>query len=499
VLDALPREPKDERLQVVAGVDVPQDEEEDDVEDRPPVEAGERVVVNKLAFENIALLGLPDINSVGHDANHGHRVERDGGHPHPADDPVGEHTPFGASDTNCESVPEIIERSAPHSPHMPVLADTPLTVRRRATGEISVRAVEDLAEDHKSYDALTHLGWTPILRVVARPSDKDMYSLHNRESWINVESDTQFLLCDADMKEKQKYLTDLLIVKGAVAIILSYLDTEVIQNITRKTVLMKCRIPQPCLTDKVNSTPNKRIVCRRCPSSTSKDLNVYRSCVECPNYNLCMQCYGNCKVEAEHTDLHPFRLSRKYNNAEMLNTNNNETLKEYLAADKTVTTSVTGDYWYRLVGTAVGIQEWFLLLKRSGFRPHVDRANRPTSITYKLTYKFWLYTVSKTKKDFSYAQYRRVLETISPVRYVVWRFSRLPTGVQFDRFISTIFIYDDEKQEQRRTELRIEEDNDKGHKEQCTAIFDSRKDVVYEVHTQNGFYQAGIGSLVLKD
>jgi hypothetical protein len=380
---------------------------------------------------------------------------------------------------------------------MPVLADTPLTVRNRTTGEISVQIVEDLTEDCGGYDALTHLGWTPFLRVVARPSDKTMFCLRNRENVVNVESGTRFLLRDDRKTEKRSYLTTLLVVREVSAIVMEYLATEVVQNITRRSHLASCPIPLSKLIDSSDISLYDRIGCDMCKNEYDEGvpdperyseliLNVFGEyeCKQCEQYNLCAQCYSHTKTH-NHRARHNFRRVKVYSYQDLLNAIDGTPFKRYI------------DIRYgraRMVPTWGGVntQELLLLLKRIDNRPRIDYGDENNHIFFKANYSRIL--AYHSKPELSYRKYGQFINRWMPKRFVVSTFCSFSPTVQCEPNGKSLL-----PSQVDAIVAAAELPREKRHQVCSFNVFNSKKDTVYEVHTQNGFYQAGIGTLVLAD
>lgn len=439
---------------------------------------------------------------------------------------------------------------------MPFPEFTPITVKNKKTNMIELLTVGELEKKYEDYCAWSHKGWTNINKVYSHSTNQPIYRLYNWKNWIYVDENTNFKLSNQFIKEKQllsKYL-----LSDIVNIVINYLETINVKEIKGNTNLLNQPFPESNLVHvaEENWSARYNLCCDYCSCKyitkvdniikkrldeekmTDEQIKImefsyyncdefwkvqkeisdedYYTCEECKDFDLCIACYheiNNNNIERvkylnrweeliDHDTKHKLKYIKKYTGIDILNSDNKKLTKEYLLQRKNNIEP------FRLITWNFhDAQMNYMYGDKSGMKIIVPQSNMPGQIYYNFKYSNYIKNSKysgTTRKSTTYNKYIESLRKNSPKKYVCKKFIKYNSSVETSSVNDIVYDPYNYRKDVPWT-LTYPEPNALGRKcnnagpmnERIDMYYNYREDVLYSIITENGYFQAGLGKLII--
>lgn len=317
--------------------------------------------------------------------------------------------------------------------------------------------------------------WAEIKDVKKIKSDKRPFHLANSKNWLLATEDTKIT-----MKNNS---------------IIS------IQNIRKTSSLFSAGFPYSDLLDINNAEnhaadPGESIqysslvsnrfcdICEKIVSCQRYSFYHYRHCLVCPDYDLCEDCFQQGFQNPPHKKNHNMKREYGYKIGDYINA------KDIEIAEKGLLNFRNPIRYYSIhVRSFVDAQSKLLLANKTGYNAHIDIGNTLTYITFDTSYEAMEeeFELATSGQPFS----KRKYETLIRDRYI-------------SEYCSVPFLHLRNDRFNGRRHLLPHGDNVfvgnfLRHRYLIGDhyMFNADLEYVYQVETDTGYYQAGLGGLVV--
>lgn len=365
-----------------------------------------------------------------------------------------------------------------------ILSEMPIILMNKSTNLIEIYSVEHLYYLNKNNYFIWSVKkfknklistWADIKEVKKIKTTLRPFHLANSKNWILATEDTKLITktnCIISIQNVRK-TTPLLSVG------FPYSDKINIKNTDNHS-------PEPGEIISYKSLIGNRFcdICEKTLACQRYNFYHYRHCLECPDYDLCDECYKKGYINPPHKKVHNMIKKYGYTIGDYINSKNIDIAECGLLNERDPIR-----YYSLCVKSFVDTQAKFLLADKTGYNAHIDIGNVLTNITLDTSYEAMKeeFELATNGQPFNNRQYETIINNryISEYRSVPFlhlstdRFNGrrhlLPHGnnVYVSNFLRHLYL--------------INED----------YIFNANLDFVYQVKTNTGYYQAGLGGLII--
>lgn len=274
-----------------------------------------------------------------------------------------------------------------------------------------------------------------------------------------------------------------------------------IQNIRNSTPLFSVGFPYSDLlnltnVEDVSVEPGETIpygtlignrycdICDKIVACQRYNFYHYCHCLECPDYDLCKQCYDQGFLNPPHKKTHKMRKEYGYTMGDYINAKDIETAEIGLLNKRDPIR-----YYSIPVGSFIDTQAKLLLADKTGYNAQIDIGNVLTYITLDTSYEAMEeeFELATTGRPFNNRKYEMIIRD----RYISHYRSVPFLHLRSDRFNG------------RRHLLPHGENVFVGNFLRHSYLigehymFNSDLEYVYQIKTDTGYYQAGVGGLIV--
>ena len=374
---------------------------------------------------------------------------------------------------------------------MPVLDITTVIVRDIKTQFMRVIRIGSLFKllAYENYEIWSHQGWTIIKNVTRRKInfDEQIYRLHNSSNWIYASSNT-FLRLKSTLERKKKinksceYLNRILF-PDVTRIVLDYMGIDIIgiNNVSPKTSLYQCSLPNKNDEKLPSNSTTSRYLCDFCGNDITFDIR-YR-CQIC-NWDACTYCQSSRNLLL-CPNQHQLEIVSAIRAFDIVNLEKNSIRQEHYFINQT-----TKENPYNLpTETWSRTQALFLLGTQLHHRMYIPRLGTPELLQFDVT---------RSHEKLKYTEYKYLMKEHFPKKYTLWKFTTNPRNdkITFDPWA----IFSPEVNIETTTHYRIIRDHEFAPpmKDRSIVYFDNKNDWLYDIETNNGYFNIGLGQLVAK-
>jgi hypothetical protein len=365
-----------------------------------------------------------------------------------------------------------------------IFNDMPVILLNKITDLIEIKTIEDLYYcdinkyyiwSVKKFNNKIISTWADIIKIKKIKSKLRPFQLANSKNWLLATEDTKLLL-------NTKNIT-------------------LIQNIRISTPLYSTELPYSNkleITNCENYAPepgeyishssiigNKYCdVCDKVLACLKNSFCHYRHCLDCPDYDLCETCYQKGFINNNHKKNHTMNINYGYN------------INDYINA-KNIDKSEIGLHNFRdplryysiKIESFIDAQSKLLLAYKNGYDSYVDLGEVLTYISFDISYEALEeeYELKTNGQPFNKIKYQMIVNDRYKKEYKSVPFLHLRTNRFNGRrhllpfgnniYVNNFFRYN----------TLIGEH----------YIYNSELDYVFQIETNTGYYQAGVGGLII--
>jgi len=368
---------------------------------------------------------------------------------------------------------------------MPIPSYTPLIVKfnyPNALEKVQVLYPHNLKVN--SHLLWTHLGWTEITSVTEEKlnTNLNLYSLHNRYNWLHATEDTKIVQEEADSKANTYTLSDI-----------DIRDIQPTNRLLNMPFPLSLNIDVPPLLyypnvydqeiDQFNPPPN--IYCDNCETVIQPNEDVFH-CQQCLDFDLCVHCHVD--LDIGHLPHHKLKLYLGEDVQSYIN------MKSFASCHR---------YWNQMFRVCQSDQALYPLWSYSG---------RITQMRYMTMFKAGFnasiqlssVNLGKGQDWFSPVSLllptKKYLENAHSINYIVQPFNTLASSSVASSSVASSSVASSSFASAYNLSDWSEDDiNFHINNKTNGVIFNREEHSVYRIQTANGYYQAGIGRLILSD
>lgn len=365
-----------------------------------------------------------------------------------------------------------------------LLGEVPVILMDKSTDLIEIVNIENLYKFKKENYLIWSVKkfknkfiptWAEIKEVKKIKSDKRPFHLADSKNWLLATEDTKIVMttnCIISIQNIRKTTT-------LFSVGFPYSDLLDIQN-------TESHAAEPGETIPYSSLIGNRYcdICEKIVACQRYNFYHYRHCLVCPDYDLCEDCYQQGFQNPPHQRDHNMKREYGYTIVDYINAKNIE------IAEKGLLNFRDPIRYYSLpVKSLVDAQEKLLLADKTGYNAHIDIGNTLTYITLDTSYEAMEeeFELATTGQPFSNRKYGIILRD----RYISEYRSAPFLHLRNDRFNG------------RRHLLPHGENVFVGNFLRHSYLigehymFNADLEYVYQVKTDTGYFQAGLGGLVV--
>lgn len=365
-----------------------------------------------------------------------------------------------------------------------ILGEIPVILMDKSTDLIEICSVQNLyylKKDNyliwsvKKFKNKLIPAWAEIKEVKKIKSSCRPFHLANSKNWILATEDTKFAMktnCIISIQNIRK--TTPLLSSG-----FPYSDLLDIQNVENHAAEPGEAIPYSTLIgNRYCDICEKMVACQR------YSFLHYRHCLECSDYDLCEDCYQQGFQNPPHKREHRMKKEYGYTMGDYINA------KEIEVAERGLLNYRDPIRYYSLpVKSFVDAQAKMLLADKTGYNAHIDIGNVLTYITLDTSYEAIEeeFQLTTSGQPFSNRKYEMIMRD----RYISEYRSAPFLHLRNDRFNG------------RRHLLPHGDNVYVGNLLRHSYLigehymFNADLEYVYQVKTDTGYYQAGLGGLIV--
>ena len=374
-----------------------------------------------------------------------------------------------------------------------IIGSMPLIIKKDDL--IRIMNIEDVYDYHT---ILSHIriwsneGWSQIEDIKKERTEKKIYRVSNTYNWIYITEDAKFLLNNNELIEVKNIKKDsnLFQVDFPKSEVLDLPDPNIFGKIPekRKIIPVSEFDRKEIINGNIKITRGPKIIHNKSEVyfidrvvDLFMPLKVFRDelpCFECPLLERGEQSEESCNDYCyNHIDI----LYNLYLDC-YINSKDKEAAKQALLLFRN-----NFEPYRILVWDFNRMQKIMILASKVGFDPRSPDSGNPMYIRFKLTLESY-------REDMAYAgniseeDFQELLRDYYPKKYIVYSLYRKDNRAYDTRTPS------DHTNPLKYVCMVLKEDGTSEYK----YIFDYKKEYVYDIKTENGFYQAGVGKFILK-
>lgn len=325
---------------------------------------------------------------------------------------------------------------------MPVLPHMPFLVRDKNTKEISVLVGTSI--NPSVHQCFSHLGWTDVkaIKFTALQPNQRIVNVSSRNFWFIATDDTKVLLKNEKLKE--------------------------IKKMRPRTQLINLPLPFEYGTE-IGANNGGEIVCDECDTLCIFHKHFYH-CDECGDYDRCSSCY-----DSEEPHEHIMTKLITATDSAYVNTFIPLECRRYIHHLRSL-------QWGKgqiCVWTWVQAQIRLLIAQKAGIKLWVSRSNTPGYLYF-------------PRNQFTYYREMKKLDVVISKKESRENMKLYPKFISYEYYKPFGEILYDPYNEPER--LQMEENIE----HRLNMYFVPSKEYLIDIETENGFYQVGIGNVIVK-